>query len=119
MYAIALVRYRRPIEEVVAATEGHRAYLRQLKDSGTLVAAGPMDPRYGGIFLLKVPDENPQRALDAVRDNDPFYQQHIAQVRADVLERRRRQGRSRSDLELTDYRRWLRAVSSAESDRTV
>jgi hypothetical protein len=38
-----------------------------------------MDPRYGGIFLLKVADEHPQRALDAVRDNDPFYTQHIAQ----------------------------------------
>ncbi len=79
MYAIANVRYRRPIEEVIAATEPHRAYLRQLKAEGTLVAAGPMDPRYGGIFLLKVSDENPQRALDAIRDGDPFHQQHIAQ----------------------------------------
>ena len=78
-YAIALVRYRRPIEEVVAATEVHRAYLRQLKADGRLIAAGPMDPRYGGIFLLKVSDENPQRALDAIRDGDPFHQQHIAQ----------------------------------------
>lgn len=79
MYAIALVRYRRPIAEVEAVTEEHRAYLRQLKADGTLIAAGPMDPRYGGIFLLKVPDEDPQRALDAVRDNDPFYAKHIAQ----------------------------------------
>ncbi len=79
MYAIALVRYRRPIPEVEAVTEAHRAYLRQLLADGTLIAAGPQDPRFGGIFLLKVPDENPQRALDAVRDNDPFYQQHIAQ----------------------------------------
>ena len=54
MYGIAIVRYRRPIEEVIAATEAHRAYLRELKADGRLVAAGPMDPRYGGIFLLKV-----------------------------------------------------------------
>lgn len=79
MYAIAIVRYRRPIEEVVAGTEPHRAYLRQLKAEGTLLAAGPMDPRYGGIFLLKVSDDNAQRDLDAIRDADPFYQQHIAQ----------------------------------------
>jgi len=79
MYAIALVRYRRPIEEVIAATEPHRAYLRQLKADGRLIAAGPMDPRFGGIFLLKVSDDNPQRDLDAIRDGDPFYQQHIAQ----------------------------------------
>ena len=64
MYAIAIVRYRRPIEEVEAATPVHRTYLRQLKAEGKLVASGPMDPRYGGIFLLKVSDENPQRELE-------------------------------------------------------
>ncbi len=64
---------------MVAATDAHRVYLRQLKAQGTLVAAGPMDPRYGGIFLLKVGDGDPQRELDTVRDGDPFYQQHIAQ----------------------------------------
>ncbi len=79
MYAIAIVRYRRPIEEVIAATEPHRAYLRELKADGRLIAAGPMDPRYGGIFLLKVSDENPQRDLDAIRNGDPFYQLHVAQ----------------------------------------
>ena len=79
MYAIAIVRYRRPIEEVIAATEPHRAYLRQLKGEGTLIAAGPMDPRYGGIFLMKVSDDNAQADLDAIRDGDPFHQQHIAQ----------------------------------------
>ena len=34
MYAIAIVRYRRPIEEVVAVTDIHRIYLRQLKAEG-------------------------------------------------------------------------------------
>ncbi len=79
MYAIAIVRYRRPIQEVEAVTDIHRAYLRRLKADGRLVAAGPMDPRYGGIFLLKVSDDNAQRDLDAIRDGDPFYQHHIAQ----------------------------------------
>ena len=79
MYAIAIVRYRRPIEEVVAATEPHRAYLRQLKADGRLIAAGPQDPRFGGIFLLRVSDDNAQRDLDAIRDGDPFYQQYLAQ----------------------------------------
>jgi uncharacterized protein YciI len=79
MYAIAILRYRRPIEEVVEHTPPHRAYLRELKAAGTLVAAGPMDPRYGGMFLLRVPDDNPQAALDQLRDDDPFYQAGIAQ----------------------------------------
>ena len=79
MYAIALVRYRRPLDEVIAHQEPHRAYLRELKADGRLIAAGPQDPRYGGIFLLKVPDENPQAALDAIRDGDPFFHANVAQ----------------------------------------
>ncbi|MBA3270546.1 MAG: hypothetical protein H0T71_08525 [Acidobacteria bacterium] len=79
MYAIVIVRYRQPIEEVIKVQEPHRAYLRQLKADGTLLAAGPMDPRFGGMFLLRVPDDNARAALDAVRDNDPFYAAGVAQ----------------------------------------
>jgi uncharacterized protein YciI len=79
MYAIAIVRYRRPLEEVIVHQEPHRAYLRQLKADGTLVAAGPQDPRIGGLFLLRVSDDTPQADLDKIRDDDPFYQQGVAQ----------------------------------------
>jgi uncharacterized protein YciI len=79
MYAIAIVRYRRPLEEVVAHQEPHRAYLRELKAQGRLLASGPQDPRYGGIFLLRVPDDRPEAALDEIRDGDPFYQAGVAQ----------------------------------------
>ncbi len=79
MYAIVIVRYRQPVEEVVKVQEPHRAYLRQLKADGVLLAAGPMDPRFGGMFPMRVPDDNPRAALDAVRDNDPFYAAGVAQ----------------------------------------
>jgi uncharacterized protein YciI len=79
MYAIAIVRYRRPLDEVIVHQEPHRAYLRELKAEGKLLAAGPQDPRFGGLFLLKVPDDNVQSALDEIRDGDPFYQQGVAQ----------------------------------------
>jgi uncharacterized protein YciI len=79
MYAIAIVRYRRPVEEVVAQQDAHRVYLRALKADGRLVAAGPLDPRYGGLFLLKVNDDDPQAALDEIRDADPYYQAKVAQ----------------------------------------
>lgn len=79
MYAIAIVRYRQPVDEVLKVQEQHRAYLRQLKASGTLLAAGPQEPRFGGMFLLRVPDSDPQAALDAVRDNDPYYHAGVAQ----------------------------------------
>jgi uncharacterized protein YciI len=79
MYAIALIRYRRPLEEVLAVTEQHRTYLKELKDTGTLVASGPMDPRTGGILLLNVPDDDVIGALDKIRDEDPYVTFGLAQ----------------------------------------
>jgi len=78
-YAIAILRYRRPLEEVVANTDDHRAYLRTLHANGTLLASGPFDPRSGGFLLLRLPTEGTAAALDAVRDGDPFWQRGIAQ----------------------------------------
>ena len=79
MYAIVILRYRQPLEEVLKVQDTHRAYLRQLKADGVLLAAGPQEPRFGGMFLLRAPDDIAQAALDAVRDNDPFYQAGVAQ----------------------------------------
>ena len=79
MYAIAIIRYRRPLEEVLAVTERHRAYLRGLKEDGTLIASGPMDPRTGGMLLLTVPDDDVIGALDRVRDGDPYVTFGLAQ----------------------------------------
>jgi uncharacterized protein YciI len=79
MYAIVILRYRQPLEEVLKVQDTHRAYLRQLKADGVLLAAGPQEPRFGGMFLLRVPDDTVQTVLDAVRDNDPFYQAGVAQ----------------------------------------
>lgn len=78
MYAVAIIRYRRPLEEVLVHQDAHRTYLRGLKDKGVLVAAGPMNPRFGGMCLLRLPDDDAS-ALDAVRDHDPFVQNGVAQ----------------------------------------
>jgi len=79
MYAVALVRYRRPIEEVLKHVEAHRAYLRGLKEKGWLLASGPLDPRNGGALLLRVPDDEVAKHLDRVRDDDPFVRAGVAQ----------------------------------------
>jgi uncharacterized protein YciI len=79
MYAIALVRYRRPLEDVVAVQEQHRAYLRSLKEAGILIASGPLDPRTGGALLVRVPDDDVHGALDAIRDGDPYVTFGVAQ----------------------------------------
>lgn len=79
MYAICLIRYRRPLEEVLTVTDRHRAYLRTLKENGTLIASGPLDPRSGGALLVRVPDDDVHRALDAIRDGDPYVIEGKAQ----------------------------------------
>jgi uncharacterized protein YciI len=72
MYALAILRHRRPPEEVAKHTDAHRAYLNKLYEEGVVLASGPFDPRTGGAILLRVPDDDTHGALDRVRDNDPF-----------------------------------------------
>ncbi|MFI5239530.1 MAG: YciI family protein [Gemmatimonadales bacterium] len=79
MYAIAIIRYRRPLDEVMKVQDAHRAYLRTLFEAGTLLASGPLDPRSGGGLLLRVPDDSVQKSLDSVRDNDPYVLNGMAQ----------------------------------------
>jgi uncharacterized protein YciI len=76
MYALAIIRYRRPIEEVMAVTDAHRAYLHTLHEQGVVLMAGPLDPRYGGALLVRVSDV---AALNKVRDEDPYVLKGVAQ----------------------------------------
>lgn len=79
MYAIAILRYRRPLDEVLTVVDEHRAYLRTLQQQGILLASGPFDPRNGGALLLRVPDGDVNGALDRIRDEDPFTKKGMAQ----------------------------------------
>jgi uncharacterized protein YciI len=79
MYALAILRYRRPLEEVQTVTDEHRAYLRALHEQGVLIASGPFDPRNGAGLLLRVPDDAVNTTLDTIRDNDPYTRSGMAQ----------------------------------------
>ncbi len=79
MYAIAILRYRKPFDEVAPFVDEHRAYLKELQANGVLLASGPFHPRSGGALLLRVPDDNGAKALDDIRDNDPFTINAVAQ----------------------------------------
>ena len=79
MYALAILRYRRPLEEVLKVVEAHRCYLQKLQEQGILLASGPLEPRSGGALLLRVPGECLGEALDRIRDEDPFTRAGIAQ----------------------------------------
>jgi uncharacterized protein YciI len=79
-YAIAIIRYRKPFDEVSRHLEQHRAYLQELKQRGTLLVSGPFEPRNGGALLLRFADGVHLAAeLDRVRDNDPYTQAGVAQ----------------------------------------
>ena len=78
MYGLILIRYRLPMDEVAKVTDEHRAYLRELKADGTLIASGPMDPRSGGALLVRVPNDNVQQNLSDLRDEDLFYKKGVA-----------------------------------------
>ncbi len=80
MYAIAILRYRKPLEEVLPLVDAHRAYLRELQARGILIASGPFEPRSGGALLLRIPEgADVAKTLDAVRDGDPFTHAGTAQ----------------------------------------
>ena len=79
MYAIAHCPLSPPAEEVIVHQEPHRAYLRQLKADGILLAAGPQDPRIGGHVPAARPGRQAAADLDKIRDDDPFYQPGVAQ----------------------------------------
>ncbi|MEO5989102.1 MAG: YciI family protein [Candidatus Eisenbacteria bacterium] len=79
MYALALIRYRKPLPEVESHLEAHRAYLRGLFEQKLLLASGPFDPRTGGALILHVPDDAADITLDRIRDQDPFTLAAVAQ----------------------------------------
>jgi uncharacterized protein YciI len=79
VYVIALIRYRKPIDDVLKHVDAHRAYLATLKQKGWLVASGPLEPRSGGAALLRLPDGTPDADLLALRDRDPYVLAGVAQ----------------------------------------
>ncbi len=79
MYVLAIVRYRRPIEEVLKVVDAHRAYLGTLKEKGWVIASGPFEPRSGGGILLRIPDGTPDAELLRIRDEDPYTRTGVAQ----------------------------------------
>jgi uncharacterized protein YciI len=85
-YAIGLIRYRRPLEEVLSHLDAHRAYLRGLNEQGILLVSGPFSPRNGGALILRLPEGNLEEQLDRIRDNDPFVKAGVAQYELLVWE---------------------------------
>jgi uncharacterized protein YciI len=79
VYVLAVIRYRKPMEEVQKVIDDHRAWLRGLKEKGVLVASGPLEPRNGGAALFRLPDGAPDAQVLALRDQDPYVRAGVAQ----------------------------------------
>jgi uncharacterized protein YciI len=85
MYAIAVLRYRRSLDEVLTVLDAHRAYLRELHQKGILLVSGPFEPRTGAALVLRVSDAaSAAEELDAIREKDPFVRQGMAQYEIQV-----------------------------------
>lgn len=72
---LILLTYTRPAEEIAAALEDHRAYLRRAYDAGRFLVSGPRVPATGGVILARA--ASLEEAQTYVRD-DPFHQRGLA-----------------------------------------
>lgn len=72
---IAILTYKKPLEEVDRFLQAHREYLAGHYAAGDFIASGPQTPRIGGMIMMKA--EN-RAAVDAIVSQDPFYINGIA-----------------------------------------
>jgi len=75
MFVVTLT-YVKPLEQVEAHLEAHRAYLAEQYAAGTFLASGPQEPRNGGVILAR--SESIEH-LQAVLASDPFHVHGVAQ----------------------------------------
>ncbi len=72
---IAILTYKKPLEEVDRFLHEHRDYLAEHYASGDFIASGPQTPRVGGVIMIKA--EN-RTVVDAIIAQDPFNINGIA-----------------------------------------
>lgn len=71
---VALLTYKKPIEEVEKYTVAHRTYLGKLYAEGKIIVSGPRIPRTGGFILINTSKDEAQQIVI----NDPFHTNGIA-----------------------------------------
>lgn len=72
---IAILKYKKPLEEVDRFLQAHRDYLAEHYAAGNFISSGPQTPHVGGVIMIKV--EN-RIAVDAIIAQDPFNINGIA-----------------------------------------
>ena len=72
---IAILTYKKPIEEVDRFLQAHRGYLAEHYAAGDFIASGPQTPRVGGVIMIKADN---REAVDSIIVQDPFNINGIA-----------------------------------------
>lgn len=72
---IAILTYRKPLEEVDRFLQAHRDYLAEHYAAGDFIASGPQNPRIGGVIMIKADN---RAAVDTIISQDPFNINGIA-----------------------------------------
>lgn len=75
---IAILTYKKPLEEVDRFLQAHREYLAEHYDAGDFIASGPQTPRVGGVILMKAES---RAKIDSIIEKDPFNINGIADYR--------------------------------------
>lgn len=73
---IVVLNYLKPLSEVDRWMKPHVEFLRNYYASGHFIVSGRQIPRRGGIILARV---DSREELDAIIEEDPYYQQGIAE----------------------------------------
>jgi uncharacterized protein YciI len=66
---IAILKYKKSLEEVDALLPKHRKYLQKLFSENKLLICGRLNPRTGGIIISKSID---RLEFEKLLDEDPF-----------------------------------------------
>ena len=72
---IAILTYKKPLEEVDHFLQAHRDYLAEHYAGGDFIASGPQAPRIGGVIMIKADN---RAAVDSIIAQDPFNINGIA-----------------------------------------
>lgn len=78
---VILLHYTKPLTEVDAHLEAHRAFLEKEFARGHFLASGPRVPRTGGVVLAK---NIARKDLERLLAEDPFHAEQIA--RYEIIE---------------------------------
>ena len=72
---IAILTYKKPLEEVDHFLQAHRDYLAEHYAAGDFIASGPQTPRVGGVMMIKADN---RAAVNSIIAQDPFNINEIA-----------------------------------------